>query len=166
MCPWSTSDNRGTYPPNIIYRGDIAEKKLPEGVLDTYEQTSASIEEVVGRIAMKGTAINQAKLHDGNVATIPGAIFIKQYSHQPLVSSKPSSNHAENGEPCDVRIGNFIYYGLILASETVTFMGDLEGAPAGKHRAKTTGIPASKSLEAFTASGDQFGLMISLIGVN
>ena len=162
--PFSTAQGRTT-PPEIIVRGQPYPYQL-SNLYEKYEKTTDDIEDVLGRIAMPGTARNQVQLHDGADASIPIGIFGKQKDTVFLPDGSKSNDYAKDGETCDVFWGQFIYWGAVGDTVEMTLNGEVQGGAGGLHVALGTGIKAGISLEAFTASGTQYGLMMGLFPAN
>jgi len=162
--PFSTAQGRTT-PPEIIVRGQAYPYQL-SNLYEKYEKTTLDAEEVIGRIAKPGTARNQAKLHDGGDTTIPIGVFGKQKDTVFLPDGSKSNDYARDGETCDIFWGQFIYWGAVGNGVTMAVNGSVQGAAAGLHAPLGSGIKAGISLEAFTASGTQYGLMMGLYPAN
>ena len=158
--PFSTAQGRTT-PPEILVRGMWYSYQL-DNILEKYEKTTDDAEDVLGKLAMPGTARNQVKLHDGADASVPVGVFGKQHDTVFNDDGSKTNDKAKDGESCDVFWGQFIYWGAVADSVSVTLRGAVQGAAGGFHAPLGTGIKCGISLEAFTASGTQYGLMAGL----
>jgi len=113
-----------------------------------YEQTSAAIEEVVGRFAARGSSDYQVKLCPAD--EVPVGLFQVQKTHLPIVSGVQSSKHAENDEFVDVaEVADLVL--LRLAESQTIVKGDyLEVGALGISTKLASGIPVARA--AFSAT--------------
>lgn len=138
------------YPTEIHKGGHYME----DPTIRLYEKTTDAIEEVVGRFGATGTADHQVSLwYTG--AQVAG-VFLKQRKHLPMVSGKPSSNHAEDGESVDFAASGIALVKLRLKSSQVIVKGNAlspEDA-TGKAVLRTTGPVGAIAAESVTTTGD------------
>jgi len=138
-------------PAELIWQG--ADKILVDPDIRLYEKTTDDIEEVAGRVGEIGSDNYHAVLFAGGTQI---GWFLKQWHHLPLVSGKPSSDHAENDEDIDFAAGgDFGIKAVLAASQTITKGMELEAeSGTGNLVAKTTGTTVAIAAEDKTTTID------------
>lgn len=87
------------------------------------------IEPVAGLVARRGS--DHFHLAICNAADQPAGLFNKQTDHQPIVTLKPSTNHAETGQPVNCIARGDLCLFMLAASQTVLSTDNLTVADGG-----------------------------------
>jgi hypothetical protein len=142
---------------SVIKRGDYYQ---PEEESFLYEKTSADDEKVSSLGASKGTADHQFKIYAGGV---PAGVFLNQYKHPGMLSSKYNKLYAHDAEPIDIATeGNFVFEGTLDDGQAITKGQAVQfETNTGKIQKQTSNPRCGYAVESKTASGADSVILVA-----